>query len=127
MQEKVYQELMDVLGTERDIQYSDLSKFVYLEKVIKESLRVFPPIPAVIRVAEEDFLLDGNTVPKCTQLLCNILSTHRSSLYWKDPMKFDPERFTSEQTVKHVKNSFVPFLAGPRTCFGKINFCSIHV
>lgn len=72
IQEKIYQELLDVLGADRPVEYNDLSKLVYMEKVIKEVLRLFPPVPIVARVAEDEFELDGNIVPKAHNL-CFIL------------------------------------------------------
>lgn len=121
IQKMVYEELIDILGPDRHPEYSDLSKLVYLEQVIKETMRLFPPAPIIARVAEEEFNLDAHVVPKGTQLGIYLLKTHRSELYWKDPLKFDPERFSSKELGKQHKYSYIPFLAGPRTCFGMYN------
>ncbi|KAF6201759.1 hypothetical protein GE061_004154 [Apolygus lucorum] len=118
IQERAYQEQLDIFGnSKRDATRDDLSKMRYLDKVIKESLRLHPPVPEVGRLLIQDVTLpDGQVVPKGTKVSINIFLTHRNPKYWEDPDTFNPDRFDSEVCKDRHPFSYIPFSAGPRNC-----------
>ncbi|KPJ11285.1 Cytochrome P450 4C1 [Papilio machaon] len=121
VQDKLYQELVDVFGnSDRPIDKEDLSKLKYLERVVKESLRLFPPVPFIIRKILDDISLpSGRTLPAGSGVAVSIWGLHRDPNYWgPDAEVFDPDRFLPERfNVKHAC-SYMPFSSGPRNCLG---------
>lgn len=93
-----------------------LEKMSYLTCVIKETLRLFPPVPMVIRQAMEDNYIEGYYFPKGIEVNINIISLHRNPKYWEDPLEFRPERFEDPNNI--YPYSFIPFIAGSRMCIG---------
>ncbi|XP_046737923.1 uncharacterized protein LOC124406532 [Diprion similis] len=122
IQEKVYEELCEIYGDEDggelSITAENLSRMVYLERVIKETLRLFPVAPFIVRKVTEDLNLGERTLPKGSTVALNILETHRSEENWLDPLKFDPDRFLPENFAKQHPYSFIPFSGGSRNCIG---------
>ncbi|KOB57388.1 Uncharacterized protein OBRU01_24696, partial [Operophtera brumata] len=100
IQEKVYQELREVFGdTDRPLEKEDLMKLRYLDRVVKESLRLFPPVPFIIRkVLEDTKLPSGRTMPAGSGIAVSIWGLHRDPKYWgPDAEHFDPDRFLPER------------------------------
>ncbi|XP_033228437.1 cytochrome P450 4C1-like isoform X2 [Belonocnema kinseyi] len=124
VQEKVYQELKHIYGEviPENILFAsdDLKEMRYTERVIQESLRLFPPIGFLLRKVEEDLEVGGYILPKgCTTYLA-IAKVHRDEKYWPDPLKFDPDRFLPEEVAKRDAYCFLPFSGGPRNCLGHL-------
>ncbi|XP_075970358.1 cytochrome P450 4C1-like [Anticarsia gemmatalis] len=121
IQEKVHQELYEVFGdSDRPLVKEDLMKLKYLERVIKESMRLFPPVPLIIRkVLEDTKLPSGHVLPAGSGVVCSIWGIHRDPKYWgPDAEQFDPDRFLPERfNLKHPC-SYMPFSNGPRNCVG---------
>ncbi|CAH1397985.1 unnamed protein product [Nezara viridula] len=117
-QEKLYQEVSSILEGKAEPSMEDYSKMEYLERVIKESLRLYPPVPIIGREAIEDVLLpsSGFLIPKGTQITIIIYALHRREDLFPDAEKFNPDRFLEQQ--KHPY-AFLPFSAGPRNCIGQ--------
>ncbi len=90
----------------------------YLEMVIKESLRLFPPIHVSNRRAAEDIYVDEYTIPAGSRVMFSIYLTHRDPQHWRDPDSFQPERFAHGDQTRISAYSYLPFGAGPRTCIG---------
>uniref|UniRef100_A0A0K8TVP5 Cytochrome p450 n=1 Tax=Epiphyas postvittana TaxID=65032 RepID=A0A0K8TVP5_EPIPO len=119
VQKKVYEELKEVFGdSDRPISAADLPKLKYLEVVIKEALRLYPPVPVILREVTQDVTLpSGLTLLKDVTIFINIWGIHRNKEYWgEDAEEFRPERFL-EGPLKHP-NQFVPFSHGVRNCLG---------
>jgi cytochrome P450 len=95
-----------------------LSELSYLEMVIKETLRLYPPIHVGNRQAANDIQLDGYTIPAGARVMYSIYLTQRDPKYWPDPDSFFPERFDRTSNKKPVAFSYLPFGGGPRTCIG---------
>jgi cytochrome P450 len=93
-----------------------MTQLRYLERVINESLRLYPPLHIGTRTAAIDLEFQGYCIPAGTRVLYSPYLTHRQPEYWPDPARFNPDRFTSEQT--RPPYSFVPFGGGSRTCIG---------
>ncbi|XP_024891922.1 cytochrome P450 4g1-like, partial [Temnothorax curvispinosus] len=119
--EKVQEELLEIYGTETiksaPIKYDDLQHMHYLDRVIKETIRIFPPIPLIARQVTEDLKIGEVTLPKGTNIVIPIFKMHRNKKYWPNPLKFDPDRFLPERT-KSQSYYYIPFSDGPRNCIG---------
>ncbi|KAI5643798.1 cytochrome p450 domain-containing protein [Phthorimaea operculella] len=121
IQEKVFQELQDVFGdSDRPLVKEDLLKLKYLERVVKESLRLFPPVPFVIRKVLEDIRLpSGRVLPGGSGVVVSIWGVHRDPKYWgPDVEEFNPDRFLPEKFNLAHPCSYMPFSNGPRNCVG---------
>jgi cytochrome P450 len=119
-QKKARDEVDAVLGPDRDEPTWDeaKSRFEVLESIVKESLRLYPPVPFIVRNSDIDLNLKGYHIPKDTELMLQIYHMHRRADYWKDPESFRPERF-QEDGIKHPF-AFIPFSAGHRSCIGQV-------
>ena len=91
----------------------------YTERVIKETLRIFPIGPFIGRHVHEDTELCGKMVPAGATLIINIFSAHRDPRHHPDPLHFDPDRFLPERTATWHPYSYMPFSLGPRNCIGQ--------
>ncbi|GAB6024683.1 Cytochrome P450 4V2 [Chamberlinius hualienensis] len=88
-----------------------------LEYTIKETLRLYPPVPFFARVLKEDFRIDEKVIPKDTVLAVSILHIHTSNAY-ENPFKFVPSRFNSN-AARPPKGAYIPFGYGFRDCIGE--------
>nr|ANS06312.1 cytochrome P450 [Agasicles hygrophila] len=120
-QEEIYKEIISVLGeSDRNPTYNDLCEMKFMERCIKECLRLYPSVPIIGRVIGETFVShSGYTIPKGTQVFIYIYDMHRNPNIWKNPEKFDPDRFLPENTVNRNPFTFLPFSAGGRNCIGQ--------
>lgn len=121
IQDKLYDELVAFFGNERSPQLSqnELNELKYLEMVIKEALRLFPPVPLVGRHLKEDTLVEGTVIPSDTNIILGIYPMHHSSDYYPYPEKFCPERFDPNVQQTWPKGAYIPFSVGPRNCVGQ--------
>eukprot|EP01130_Rhizamoeba_saxonica_P005609 TRINITY_DN2236_c0_g1_i1.p1 TRINITY_DN2236_c0_g1~~TRINITY_DN2236_c0_g1_i1.p1 ORF type:complete len:459 (-),score=74.79 TRINITY_DN2236_c0_g1_i1:72-1448(-) len=117
IQERVYEEVTEVLGEKRYPTVDDLNKLEYLEMCIKESLRLFPPVPAIIRNMNRDIVLRGVTIPKWTEVFILPYLIHRHPDLWDEPDVYNPDRF--HPSIKRDPFSYIPFAAGNRNCIGR--------
>ena len=110
-------EVLAVCGT-ADVGASQIDGLVYTRMVLKEAMRLYPPVAIMSRLAGRDLQLGGQALPKGTSVLLPIYAIHRHTKLWVDPGKFDPERFTPEAEAGHQRTQYMPFGFGPRTCIG---------
>lgn len=116
---KLQEELEKVVGLNRMVEESDLSNLKYLEMVIKESLRMHPPVPLIPRECIQDCNINGYHIPEKSRIVINAWAIGRDPNTWVDPHKFDPERFLeSEVDVKGRDFELIPFGSGRRGCVG---------
>jgi cytochrome P450 len=115
--QQVQAEVDAVLGAEPPA-FEQLNGLKYLEQVIKESLRLYPPIHLGMRIAATDLEFQGYHIPAGARVLYSIYLSHRMPEYWPDPEKFDPDRFRPEQNRTRPAFVYVPFGGGPRICIG---------
>ncbi|MBI1277320.1 MAG: cytochrome P450 [Anaerolineaceae bacterium] len=97
---------------------ADLPKLPYLEMVIKESMRMYPPAWTTSREAQEDIELGGYTIPKGSTLMMSMYVIHHDARYWEQPDEFHPERFAAANEEHIPKYAYFPFGGGPRVCVG---------
>ncbi|CAH2233297.1 cytochrome P450 4C1-like [Pararge aegeria] len=117
VQDKVYEELQEVLGdSERCL--DNLAKLKYLDAVVKETLRLYPPAPVTVRRCDKDLELpSGLVLNNGCYFLLNFWSIHRNPHCWgADADEFRPERFLS--VTPQQLSAFMPFGHGPRSCTG---------
>ncbi|CAL7940665.1 unnamed protein product [Xylocopa violacea] len=98
---------------------SALQCLPYLERCIKESLRLYPSVYFISREMEEDIKLNDYLIPKKTMVNIHIYDIHRDPQYWPNPNVFDPDRFLPENCQGRNPYSYIPFSAGPRNCIGQ--------
>ncbi|KAF5468354.1 hypothetical protein F2P56_012512 [Juglans regia] len=119
---KVQQELELQVGKERQVKDSDMKNLVYLQAVIKETMRLYPAAQLTLpHESTEDCTLAGYHVPAGTRLLVNLAKIHRDPLVWPDPAKFRPERFLTTHKDINVRGQnfeLLPFGSGRRVCPG---------
>uniref|UniRef100_A0A8C0IRQ4 Cytochrome P450 4B1 n=1 Tax=Chelonoidis abingdonii TaxID=106734 RepID=A0A8C0IRQ4_CHEAB len=119
-QQKCREEIRELLGDQETIQWDDLGKMPYTTMCIKESIRIFPPVPFVARQLSKPITFhDGRYLPEGTLVGINIYLIHRDPSLWKDPEVFDPMRFSPENSSQRHSHAFVPFSAGARNCIGQ--------
>ncbi|MTI33176.1 cytochrome P450 [Xanthovirga aplysinae] len=90
----------------------------YLLAVLKESLRLYPPIRGVDRAALEDDSYQEFSYPKGTMIIIFLYGLHRNPKFWKQPNTFNPNRFLKENNKQFPLKAFFPFGGGPRSCIG---------
>lgn len=110
-------ELRSVLDG-RAPEVADLMKLPYTEKVVKETLRLYPPAWIMSREALQDCEVGGYRVPAGTQLLISQWVMHRDPRFFDDPEEFKPERWTDELTKRLPRYAYLPFGGGARVCIG---------
>jgi len=98
--------------------FANLAELGYLEQVIHETLRLYPPIHLGSRVAAADLQFAGYRIPAGQRILYSIYLTHRDPRYWVNPSTFDPNRFSPEHERQRVPYAFLPFGGGARNCIG---------
>ncbi|KAL0099375.1 hypothetical protein PUN28_020142 [Cardiocondyla obscurior] len=96
-----------------------LQDLTYLERCIKESLRLYPTNFMISRIIEKDLKLNLFLIPAGTNVCFNIYATHRNCYFWPNPEVFDPDRFLPEMIQNRHPYSYLPFCAGPRNCIGQ--------
>ena len=87
-------------------------------RVLKEALRLYPPVPVITRLSTENLNLAGIHVPKGSLIVIPIFALHRHRRLWDDPDRFNPDRFLPENEDKYPRTQFMPFGYGPRICIG---------
>ncbi|XP_055635297.1 cytochrome P450 4c3-like [Toxorhynchites rutilus septentrionalis] len=122
VQEKLYEEMNRVLadGMIPTLNPRILSDFKYMDLVIKESLRMYPPVPYFSRTIDSETEVSGVTYPPGTTVSLGVYFMHRNPDYFPEPLCFKPERFSFDaDQEKRNPYVYIPFSAGSRNCIGQ--------
>lgn len=98
----------------------------YMDQVLDESLRMYPPIQRTDRVAGADYTYENIRIQKGQLISISIYGLHHDSDVYPEPDKFRPERFDEASKASRDNLSFLPFGAGPRNCIG-MRFATIEI
>jgi len=120
---RLQQELADVVGFDRNASESDLDRLPFLRCVVKETLRLHPPIPVLLHETAEDCVVGGYSVPRGSRVMVNVWAIGRDRGSWKDADAFRPSRFApggdaAGLDFKGGCFEFLPFGSGRRSCPG---------
>lgn len=117
---RVYEEIRSIFGDDptAKLTYSKLQELKYTEMVIKETMRLMPPVPIIGRSLVEPTLINGVVVPAGTNITIPVYALHREADVFPEPNEFDPERFSPENSEHRNPYAYIPFSAGPRNCIG---------
>lgn len=110
-------ELDRVLG-ERRPTAADVPHLSFADAVIKEAMRLYPPVWAIGREALEDCEIGGHRIPKGAQVLMSQYLVHRDPRFWSEPERFHPARWTNDETTNLPRRAYFPYGDGPRVCIG---------
>ncbi|KAM3327374.1 hypothetical protein P3S67_002500 [Capsicum chacoense] len=116
---KAQTELAEIIGEGISVE-EVVSRLPYLQWIIKETLRMHPPVPLLVpRKVEQDVELCSYIILKGSQVLINVWAIGRDVTFWEDPLMFKPERFwSSNMDIKGQDFELIPFGAGRRICPG---------
>uniref|UniRef100_W5K0D8 Thromboxane-A synthase n=1 Tax=Astyanax mexicanus TaxID=7994 RepID=W5K0D8_ASTMX len=117
-QEKLQREVDDFFTRHGSADYTNVQELKYLDMVVCEALRLYPPGFRFARDVEEDCVINGQFLPKGATLDISAGFLHHDPQYWPEPEKFIPERFTPEAKASRHPFVYLPFGAGPRSCVG---------
>ncbi|GIY70269.1 hypothetical protein CDAR_248002 [Caerostris darwini] len=121
VQAKVHEELDWIFGEdiERHATLDDLKDMKYLDCVIKETMRLYPTGPFLLRQITKDISISGYPIPKGATCTVFTHLLHRDEEVFPNPEKFDPDRFLPENSATRSPFAYLPFSAGPRNCIGQ--------
>lgn len=117
VRQQLEQVVDDALGG-RPPTMSDLPRLGYVEQVVKESMRLYPPAWVVSRRPKTDDVVGGFRIPAGAIVLTSPYVTHRHPEFWPDPTRFDPDRFHLAHAADRPAFAYLPFGGGPRQCIG---------
>ncbi|XP_046980611.1 cytochrome P450 6j1-like [Schistocerca americana] len=121
VQEKLRQEIQMVTAKHGgQLTYAAVMEMTFLDNTMSETLRLHPPLNFVDRRATQDYRLPGTdlVLPKNTAVVVSLLGLHTDPRYWKEPLRFMPERFSDENSKSRPRFTYLPFSDGPRMCIG---------
>jgi len=109
---------VDSLPGGRPPRFEDLPALEYTNRVILESMRIYPPAWVFARTPVEDDVIGGYHIPAKSLVAISPYVTHRLPEFWENPEIFDPDRFLPEKAQGRPRFAYYPFSAGPRQCVG---------
>ena len=131
VEEKLIAEIDGITGgdPDYDLRYDDLMALPYTTQVIKETMRIYPPMPVTIRRSLKDGTLGRYRIRKGDIILVGTLAAQRDPRYWgPEPDRFDPEQFTMDKIAGRPRHAFIPFSIGKRQCMAQeVTFMMLRV
>lgn len=124
---RLHDELDRVLAG-RTVALDDLPKLDFMRRAVDEAMRLYAPVPIMMREAVADDVVCGHRIPRGSQVIVAPWVIHRHRRLWRDPGRFDPDRFTPQNSAGRSRYSFLPFGVGPRTCVAApLAILQIHI
>ncbi len=117
VESRLHEEIDEVTGG-RPLEPDQIRKLVYTRQVLDEVIRLYPPIPMIVRQAMRRDTVCGHKVPYGTIVVISPWIVHRHRRLWSDPDVFDPDRFSPKRSAERSRLAFIPFSVGPGTCTG---------
>jgi cytochrome P450 len=108
---------VDAVIGDGDLTIGNLNQLSCLDRVIKETLRLRPPIHVANRLAVKDTTICGYDLKAKTRVMASIYLSHQDERYWDSPQRFQPERF-APGSKRPPAFTYIPFGGGPRICIG---------
>ena len=120
VQERLHEEVISAIDSNGDINYEELSKLPFLDAVLSETLRMYPPVIRLERKSLSDYQLadTGIKVRKGDNIEIPVFAIHHSEEFYDNPFQFNPDRFMPENRHQIKPYTYLPFGAGPRNCIG---------
>ncbi|XP_064415064.1 cytochrome P450 3A30 isoform X3 [Latimeria chalumnae] len=118
IQKQLQEEIDDTFPNQAPLTCDALMRMEYLDMVINESLRLFPPADRLERVCKKSVEVNGVTIPQGTVVQIPSHALHYDPVHWPNPEEFRPERFNKENKESQDPYAYLPFGAGPRNCIG---------
>jgi len=125
--EKARKEIECIIGKDRMVMELDIGNLPYLQAIVKETLRLHPPSPFVLRESTKNCTIAEYDIPAKTQVFTNLWAIGKDPKHWDNPLEFIPERFVSkdnesgkicEVDVRGQHYELLPFGSGRRRCPG---------
>nr|QUF59375.1 cytochrome p450 CYP3044B8 [Brachionus angularis] len=127
IQDKLCAEIDKVLENYNgEISYESVHEMNYMNMVIDETLRMYPPSIRLDRVANEDYEYEGIKIKKGQDVACPIFALHHDPDIYEKPDEFIPERFNDENRKLRDNSTYLPFGQGPRNCIG-MRFAQLEI
>lgn len=117
VERRLHTELASVLGG-RTPSLQDLAHLKYTTMVIKEAMRLYPPIWVMQRKVVSDDEIGNYYIPAGSEVTISPYVMHRHPAFWENPEVFDPDRFSDERSLGRPRYAYLPFGGGPRLCVG---------
>ncbi len=117
VEQQLWAELRAVLDG-RSPTMRDLANLPYTERVVKEAMRIYPPVWATVREAAKDTEIGGYLIPAKSPVIMSQWVMHRDPRYYDRPTEFLPDRWLDERYKTAPRFSYFPFAGGPRICIG---------
>ena len=115
-QDRLAQEAQAELADAQD--FGQISRLKIARAVFREAMRLYPPVPMMVREARCPVQLRDRVAPAGAQVVLSPWHLHRHERIWENPDAFDPARFDSENGKQGLRSAYIPFSAGPRVCPG---------
>ncbi len=117
VQERMFQEVAKVFGKGSPT-FPQVNQLKFTKAVFRETMRLYPPVPGMIRSNLKPEKFRDRDLPPGCQVLLSPWHLHRHERLWDNPHGFDPDRWTTANGKKCMREAYIPFSAGPRVCTG---------
>ncbi|KAJ4944364.1 hypothetical protein JOQ06_012908 [Pogonophryne albipinna] len=115
---RLQEEIDSTFPKKGSVQYEELMQMEYLDSVVNECLRLYPPAGRLERIAKETVKISGITIPKDMLVMVPVYALHRDPELWPEPEEFRPDRFSKQNKQSINPYTYLPFGLGPRNCIG---------
>ncbi|MFC7690358.1 cytochrome P450 [Paeniroseomonas aquatica] len=109
---------IDAVVGDGPVEFEHTKRLVFVRNVFRETLRLYPPITFLPRIANERTMIGDYPVKRGALVMIAPWTLHRHQEYWRNPDQFDPDRFLPEREAELTPGAYIPFGLGPRICAG---------